>query len=246
MFFSLLNNYPFEYSYYPKKIDVLTKTELSYKKKSYAELLLKLKNTDSIAAKVLKVRIKNDFHTTKILMTPKLVIFLSKESRDYVEDKLDFKVGYHEYNYGINEYIICIDDIEEEDGIVYLNEEILNTIHEIGVKYINGEIVTDEYKENHDFGKQIEDCLKESGITVYNSKFTIDGHDVALTFEVNSNENIDGNQICYEIGLEPSLFTEVSNKNTIILICSCPRVVFEEFFDKNDFDNAKGANKWLI
>lgn len=211
----------------------------------YSELFLKFKNNpnNKIIQATIKQKLRVDFDTTNIIITGNIIIFVSETPKNLIEEKINI-------NYGIkaiheNTYLIDVNQIQFNSD---LSEKILDVVHAIGVKYINGESLSENFKINNDLSEKIMEQFENSTIDINDCECQFDEHDIALIF--NTNEKISKEELCEELGLKPSLFTEVMNINrniyTIVLICSCPRIVFEEFFDKQENCNADGVNKWLL
>lgn len=222
---------------------------IHYINMSYKELFSELKKNQNyfFIKKALKEKFKKDFDATGILITEEVVLFISKTPKENVAQKLGIEPQlYQMFDYNSKIYTIDLQEINQNP----ISEEILNLIHEIGVKYINGEFLTESFKTDNDFSQQIKEYFEDSIIDIQDCQFQFDEHDIAIIFIVDSNSRVDKNAFCFEMGFEPSLFTEIRNVNkdfiTVALVCSCPRVVFEEFFDKQDFNDSKGANKWLL
>lgn len=121
---------------------------------------------------------------------------------------------------------------------------LLEAIHKIGVKYISGEKLTCEFidKNIEYLQNEIDMWLAASELDAQHCIVDIEDHNLALAFS----SMIPKNVICQELGLDEEIFIEVSNPYETVLVCSCPRIVFEEFFDKQEDSDSAGADKWLI
>lgn len=135
---------------------------------------------------------------------------------------------------GFNIYIIEYNQITGED--------ILNIIHEIGVKYINGEPLMSTFKKESI--EKIKYKLYQSLNYMNRSNFEIQIKDDSLViihpFYTSKKD------VANALGLKSDLFFHIVTKSYGILICDCPRVVFEEYFDKQENCESLGANKWLL
>lgn len=139
--------------------------------------------------------------------------------------------------------IILIDlseQIEQEDNNS-LNIEILDFIHEIGVKYINCEELDENEVKN-----RCEDLVQKIEQQINYPKARIEMYIQNYRMHIDFYNFINKKELCQAIGLEPGLFYDIDNPFVTNLICDCPRVVFEEFYDKNQWEDARGADKWLI
>ena len=135
---------------------------------------------------------------------------------------------------GFNIYII---EYNQTTG-----KDILNIIHEIGVKYINGEPLMSTFKKESI--KKIKDKLYQSLNYMNHSNFEVQIKDDSLViihpFYTSKKD------VANALGLKSDLFFHIVTKSYGILICDCPRVVFEEYFDKQENCESLGANKWLL
>lgn len=121
-------------------------------------------------------------------------------------------------------------------------KDILNIIHEIGVKYINGEILMPEFRK--DSIEMVKNKLYQSLNYMNCSNFEVQIKDDSLViihpFYTRKED------VANALGLKSDLFFHIVTKSYGILICDCPRVVFEEYFDKQENCESLGANKWLL
>lgn len=135
---------------------------------------------------------------------------------------------------GFNIYIIEYNQITGED--------ILDIIHEIGVKYINGEPLISTFRKESI--EKIKDKLYQSLNYMNCSNFEVQIKDDSLViihpFYTRKKD------VANALGLKSDLFFHIVTKSYGILICDCPRVVFEEYFDKQENCESLGANKWLL
>lgn len=133
-----------------------------------------------------------------------------------------------------NIYIIEYNRITDKD--------ILNIIHEIGVKYINGEPLMSKFKKESI--RKIKYKLYQSLNYMNHSNFEVQIKDDSLViihpFYTRKED------VAKALGLKSDLFFHIVTKSYGILICDCPRVVFEEYFDKQENCESLGANKWLL
>lgn len=121
-------------------------------------------------------------------------------------------------------------------------EDILNIIHEIGVKYVNGEPLMSAFRKASI--RKVKHKLYQSLNCMNRSNFEVQIKDDSLViihpFYTRKED------VTNALGLKSDLFFHIVTKSYGILICDCPRVVFEEYFDKQENSESLGANKWLL
>lgn len=137
--------------------------------------------------------------------------------------------------------LIDLSETTEKEDENSLNVEILDFIHEIGVKYINCEKIDEEemiYRCNH--------LIEKIKSVIGNPKARISIQIKNYHMYISIYDYVNKEQFCQKIGLQSDLFFEIDNPYVTYLVCDCPRIVFEEFYDKNEWEDARGADKWLI
>lgn len=124
-----------------------------------------------------------------------------------------------------------------------LNDKLLNFFNDIGNKYFDGEPISSRIEEDKDYLTEwIMSELMRNGYEDVSVAIMIEDYDVCIAI----NQYIDKHDFGRIIKLKPEMFTEVSNPFMTVVLCSCPRISLERFFDESEIGETEGLKKWIL